>query len=45
MLSLRLQGCTVQEISQQTLRSERSVERLLERIRQRMQRLETSGDH
>jgi RNA polymerase sigma-70 factor (ECF subfamily) len=40
MFSLRLQGYTVPEISQQTARSERTVERLLERIRHRIQRLE-----
>jgi RNA polymerase sigma-70 factor (ECF subfamily) len=42
MLSLRLQGCTIEEISQQTGRSERTVERLLQRVRQRIERLEAS---
>ncbi len=40
MLSLRLQGYTTAEISLHTLRSERTVERLMERIRQKVQRLD-----
>ncbi len=40
MFSLRLQGYTIPEISQQTARSERTVERLLERIRHRILRIE-----
>ena len=42
MLMLRLQGCTVLEISQQTSRSERTIERVLQRVRQRMERLEAT---
>ena len=44
MLSLSLQGYTVQEISPQVGRSERTVQRLLEQVRRQLQRLQTTEE-
>jgi RNA polymerase sigma-70 factor (ECF subfamily) len=41
MLSLSLQGCTVQEISPEVGRSERTVQRLLERVHKQLVRMQT----
>lgn len=39
MIELRISGCTVDEIAQQTNRSKRSVERILQEIRVRLKQL------
>jgi RNA polymerase sigma-70 factor (ECF subfamily) len=44
MLSLTLQGYTVQEISLQVERSERTVQRLLERVRTQLQSMQTAEE-
>ena len=40
MLTLRLQGCSVAEISEETRRSERTVERLLQKLRRELVNLD-----
>jgi RNA polymerase sigma-70 factor, ECF subfamily len=44
MLSLSLQGYTVQEISPQVGRSERTVQRLLEQVRRQLQSMRTAEE-
>ena len=43
ILSLSLQGYTVQEISPRVHRSERTVQRLLERMRHELHRMQANG--
>lgn len=44
IMTLRLQSCTVPEISQETGRSERSVERVLARARRQLARMGAEAD-
>lgn len=44
MVALRLQGHTVPEISDKVQRSQRSVERILERVRKRLERMQEADD-
>lgn len=45
VLTLQLQGYTIPEISKQVRRSERTVSRILERVRRRLRRLQAAEDN